>query len=117
MATKKPVKRIKLTDGKAVVQEEVVPNTHSSQTKNSSKKESAKRNFKRPAAKGLLLPVTGPIGYVKGSWQELRQVRWPNRRSTWSLTLAVIVFTMFFVVVILILDAAFQYLFKEVLLK
>ncbi len=117
MATKKPVKRIKLTGGKAVIQDEIVSSARSPQTKNGSKKEPAKRNFRRPAAKGLLSPVTGPIGYVKGSWQELRQVRWPNRKATWSLTLAVIVFTMFFVVVILILDAAFQYLFKEVLLK
>jgi preprotein translocase SecE subunit len=55
-------------------------------------------------------------GYFKGAWQELRQVRWPNNRATWGLTLAVIVFSIFFAAVILGLDALFQYLFKEILL-
>ncbi len=55
-------------------------------------------------------------GYFKGAWDELRQVRWPNRRSTWSLTLAVILFSLFFAGVILALDYAFNYLFKEILL-
>lgn len=55
-------------------------------------------------------------GYFKGSWQELRQVRWPSRGATWSLTIAVIVFSLFFAGVIVGLDAVFSYLFKEVLL-
>lgn len=63
----------------------------------------------------------GPLGavgaYFKGAWQELRQVRWPNRRNTWSLTLAVLGFTAFFAVLILLVDAGFQYLFREILLK
>ena len=55
-------------------------------------------------------------GYFKGSWVELRQVRWPDRKATWSLTLAVILFSLFFALVIVGLDAVFSYLFKEVLL-
>lgn len=55
-------------------------------------------------------------GYFKGAWQELSQVRWTNRRATWSLTLAVIVFSIFFAAIILGLDTLFQYLFKEILL-
>lgn len=55
-------------------------------------------------------------GYFKGAWVELRQVRWPNRSATWSLTLAVILFSLFFALVIVGLDAVFSYLFKEVLL-
>lgn len=55
-------------------------------------------------------------GYFKGAWDELRQVRWPDRKATWSLTLAVILFSLFFALVILGLDAVFSYLFKEVLL-
>ena len=54
--------------------------------------------------------------YFKGAWDELRQVRWPNRAATWSLTLAVILFSLFFAVIILGLDWAFSYLFKEILL-
>ena len=54
-------------------------------------------------------------GYFKGAWYELRQVRWPNRRTTWGLTLAVIAFTVFFVTLILLLDLGFQWLFDQIL--
>ncbi len=53
--------------------------------------------------------------YFKGAWTELRAVRWPNRRATWSLTAAVLVFTAFFVLVILLLDALFKELFSLIL--
>ena len=55
--------------------------------------------------------------YLKGSWYELRQVRWPDRRTTWAMTGALLLFTAFFVVVILLLDAGFQYLFNIILRK
>lgn len=55
-------------------------------------------------------------GYFKGAYQELRQVKWPNRRATWSLTFAVIVFTILFVALILSLDYVFDLLFKKVIL-
>lgn len=51
--------------------------------------------------------------YFKGAWFELRQVRWPTRKATWGLTLAVILFSAFFVTLILLLDAAFKYLFEQ----
>jgi preprotein translocase subunit SecE len=56
-------------------------------------------------------------GYFKGAWVELRQVRWPNRRATWGLTGAVLLYTAFFVVLVLLLDAAFKYLFELILGK
>lgn len=61
-------------------------------------------------------PLKGIGGYFSGAWYELRQVRWPNRRATWSLTFAVLVFTAFFSALILLLDYLFQILFKEILL-
>lgn len=54
-------------------------------------------------------------GYFKGAWVELRQVRWPSRRATWGLTLAVILFSAFFVVIILLLDVLFKYIFELLL--
>ena len=58
----------------------------------------------------------GPVGrYLKGSWYELRQVRWPDRRATWGMTGALLVFTLFFIVVILLLDYGFTQLFKLLL--
>ena len=54
-------------------------------------------------------PLAAFIGYFKGAWYELKQVRWPTRRATWGLTLAVLLFSAFFVVFILLIDAGFKY--------
>lgn len=64
---------------------------------------------------GIFKPVFAIGGYFKGSWQELRQVRWPTRKATWGLTGAVIGFTTFFIVIILLLDAGFKYVFELIL--
>jgi len=60
-------------------------------------------------------PFVALGGYFKGAWFELREVRWPTRRATWSLTLAVLVFTAFFMVLILLLDAGYKALFETIL--
>lgn len=54
-------------------------------------------------------------GYFKGAWTELRLVRWPTRRATWSMTGAVLAFSAFFVILIVLLDLLFQYLFDQIL--
>jgi len=73
---------------------------------------SAKRTQAEPKNGGVLGSVTG---YFTGAWYELRQVRWPNRRATWSLTGAVIMFTAFFVLFIMLLDLVFSYIFELIL--
>ncbi|MFZ2545009.1 MAG: preprotein translocase subunit SecE [Candidatus Saccharimonadales bacterium] len=74
---------------------------------------------KKPRTRGVrglgLFRAIG--GYFKGAWVELRLVRWPNRRATWSLTGAVLIYSAFFVVLVLLLDAAFKYLFELALGK
>lgn len=69
---------------------------------------------KKPAPKALR-PFVALGEYFKGAWFELRQVRWPNRRATWSLTGAVLAFTAFFVVLVVLLDVLFKYLFEQIL--
>jgi preprotein translocase SecE subunit len=64
----------------------------------------------------LLKPFVMLGGYFKGAWAELREVRWPTRKATWSLTGAVLLFSAFFVVLILLLDALFKFLF-EIIIK
>jgi len=54
-------------------------------------------------------------GYFKGAWHELRQVRWPDRKSAWGMTVAVILFTGFFVLLIVLLDIGFKQLFELIL--
>lgn len=57
----------------------------------------------------------GLIGYFKGAWYELKQVQWPTRKATWGMTAAMLAYTAFFVVLILLLDALFKYLFELML--
>ncbi len=68
----------------------------------SSPKKDAKEP-KEPKASGKN-PFRALGGYFAGAWYELKQVRWPNRKATWSLTLAVLAFTAFFALLILLLD-------------
>ena len=60
-------------------------------------------------------PAVAIRDYFAGAWYELKQVRWPNRRATWGMTMAVLAFTAFFIVLILILDALFKYVFQLIL--
>lgn len=53
--------------------------------------------------------------YFKGAWTELRLVRWPTRKATWGLTIAVILFSAFFVALILLLDALFKWVFELII--
>jgi preprotein translocase subunit SecE len=77
-------------------------------------KTSKKPITKKPAPK-FLRPFILLGEYFKGAWFELRQVRWPNRRATWSLTGAVLAFTAFFVVLVVLLDVLFKFLFEQIL--
>lgn len=90
-------------------------------SKKSGKKTTATKSVaqspKQKSRRKIYNPFTAFAGYVKGSWDELRQVRWPDRRATWGMTLAVIGFTLFFSVIILLLDSLFQVLFKDLLLR
>lgn len=64
-----------------------------------------------PAKKrGKTLRAIG--GYFKGAWVELSQVRWPTRKATWEMTAAVLLFTAFFVALIIALDSLFEYLLE-----
>lgn len=78
----------------------------------------AKKTNKKPMPKALRI-LTAPfrkIGtYIRESWQELRQVRWPNRKMTWKLVSAVIVYTIVFAVFIMLLDVGFTLLFNNLL--
>lgn len=57
--------------------------------------------------------LQNPIdAYFSGAWSELKQVRWPDRSETWTMTVGLLAFTIFSIILILLLDAIFKYLFK-----
>ena len=64
----------------------------------------------------LFRPIFAIGRYFRDSWHELRQVQWTNRRATWALTLAVILFSAFFAIFVLLADWGFQWLIKGVIL-
>lgn len=64
----------------------------------------------------LFRPIFATGRYFRDSWRELRQVRWTNRRSTWAMTLAVLLFSLFFVLFILLCDWIFNFVIEEVIL-
>lgn len=108
-ATKKPsasaaakVTRIKASDSQP---REIVVKPAKGVKKSSSDKKERK----------TLKPLKSLWDYFKGAWYELRQVHWPNRKATWGLTGAVLVFTAFFILMILLLDILFKYLFELIL--
>ncbi len=55
--------------------------------------------------------------YFRNSWRELRLVTWPTFKQSLRLTWAVLLFAIIFGVVIAIVDAGLQAVFKNVLLK
>ena len=63
----------------------------------------------------LFRPFVALFRYLRDSWHEIRQVRWPNRKATWKMVLAVIAYTALFVILISLLDLFFRWLFGLIL--
>ena len=63
----------------------------------------------------LFRPFVAFFRYLRDSWHEIRQVRWPNRKATWKMVLAVLIYTALFIVLISLLDLFFKWLFGLIL--
>jgi len=55
-------------------------------------------------------------GYFKKSWEELKKVTWPSWSDTWKLTLAVIVFSAVFGLMITVVDYGLDKVFRKLLI-
>lgn len=55
--------------------------------------------------------------YFREAWHEVRQVKWPNRKETRHMTVAVFIFAIVFAVVIASVDYGLDQVFKKVLLN
>ena len=82
-------------------------------TKSSAKAKTAASSPKN--SKSRHNPLSAITGYFRGAWQEIKQVRWPDRRSTWGMVGALIVFTAALFLVIILLDYGFAWLFKLIM--
>ena len=84
------------------------------------KKAEKKKVAKQAEAEGkkvfiLFRPFVALGRYLRDSWREIRQVRWPNRKATWKMVLAVLVYTALFVLIISLLDMFFTWLFSLII--
>ena len=82
----------------------------------------AKRNAEKKKMPKWLKPlwvISAPfraIGrYFRDSFRELRQVRWPNRKTTWKITFSVILYVVVIVIFIMLLDALLTFLSDKLL--
>ena len=82
-------------------------------TKKAKKEKESKTTNKKPFI--LFRPFIAFGRYLKGSWHELRQVRWPNRKVTWKMVLAVFVYTAIVIIFLVALDILFDWLFSLIL--
>ena len=105
-----------ITRKKVVVKDKKAEKEKRKEKKAAEKKAlSEKKAGKKPFI--LVRPFVYLFRYLRDSWRELRQVRWPNRKATWKMVLAVLVYTALFVVFISVLDMFFTWLFNLILGK
>jgi preprotein translocase SecE subunit len=109
-------------EAKVVAKAKVVDKkTTKANKKAARKKAKAEKKAAKKAARAgkktfiLFRPFVAIAHYIRDSWRELRQVRWPNRKATWKMVFAVIVYTALFVVLITLLDLFFRWLFNLII--
>ncbi len=79
-----------------------------------------KKAAKKAAKEGkktfiLFRPFVAVGRYIRDSFREVRQVRWPDRKSTWKMTLSVILYVFLIAAIIMLLDAFFTFIFNQLL--
>ena len=104
-----------ITRKKVVVADKKSNKTQKKDAKKAEKNIDKKTTGKKPFI--LIRPIVYLFRYLRDSWRELRQVRWPNRKATWKMVLAVIVYTALFMLLITLLDVFFSWLFNLILGK
>ena len=103
-----------ITRKKVVVKDKKTTKTKRKEIKAVEKKVTEKKTEeKKPFV--LIRPFVYLWRYIRDSWKELRQVRWPNRKATWKMVLAVLIYTAIFVAFISLLDLFFTWLFNLIL--
>ena len=113
-APKKETDEPTITRKKVVVKDKKTEKTKRQEIKKAEKK-IAKDDTDKKKTFILFRPFVAFFRYLRDSWRELRQVRWPNRKATWKMVLAVLVYTALFVALISLLDLFFTWLFGLIL--
>ena len=116
-----PRKEDKSNDAPAITRKKVVVKDKKSEKAKREQAKAAEKKISAPKKKAekkpffLIAPFVYLWRYLRDSWMELRQVRWPNRKTTWKMVLAVIIYSALFMVIISLLDLFFSWLFGLIL--
>ena len=102
-----------ITRKKVVVKDKKTEKAKQKELKKAEKKAKKEQSGKKPFI--LFRPFVAFGRYLRDSWREIRQVRWPNRKTTWKMVLAVIIYTALFMLIIFLLDLFFTWLFNLIL--
>ena len=107
-----------ITRKKVVVKDKKIAKQKQKEARKAEKKalkSADEKNGKKPFI--LFRPFVYLWRYLRDSWREIRQVRWPSRKATWKMVLAVVIYTALFMVIITLLDLFFSWLFNLILGK
>lgn len=104
-----------ITRKKVVVKDKKTEKNKRSEIKKAEKAIGADKKKKEKKPFILFRPFIAVWRYLRDSWIELRQVRWPNRKATWKMVLAVLIYSAIFFVLISLLDLLFSSLFNLIL--
>jgi len=89
-------------------------NPEKSVTPEKPKKSKENKKSKKPFL--LFRPFVTLGRYLRDSWREIRQVRWPSRKATWKMFFAVLIYTALFIALVALLDLFFSWLFNTIIL-
>ncbi len=104
-----------ITRKKVVVKDKKSEKIKRKEKKDAEKKVAAEKEKTKKKPFILFRPFVYLGRYIRDSWRELRQVRWPNRKATWKMVLAVLAYTALFIVFISLLDLFFTWLSNLIL--
>ena len=110
--TRKVSVKAKNSDNKKVRAKEAVAAKKAEKAEKKAAKAAAKEDKK---VFFLFRPFVAIGRYIRDSFREVRQVRWPDRKSTWKMTLSVVLYVLLIAAIIMLLDAFFTFIFNQLL--
>ncbi|MDO4978684.1 MAG: preprotein translocase subunit SecE [Candidatus Saccharibacteria bacterium] len=78
-------------------------------------KRAEKKKNEKPFVTAIKMPFRATGRYFSESWHEIRTCRWPSRKATWGMVLAVFIYTAIFMIFITLLDMLFKFIFNTIL--
>ena len=115
-SSKEEAESTSITRKKVVVKDKKQDKVKLKEARRAEKK--AKKAERRESNKKVFIlfrPFVAFFRYLRDAWREIRQVRWPSRKDTWKMVLAVFAYTALFVIIITLLDLFFRWLFGLIL--